>query len=246
MDEPHLDVSVSKISLMRALCVLDAFVKRVEKIGGRVEVRKEHWRENTIVVFGGEDVTAIRLREKHKQVPAPPDERKSWGANIDLEPTGLLVLDGGPSCYDRYHLRDTPKRRRIEEGLNDLIIGFVKTADHIRIKRRLAAEAQQRHEEQERIRRQQEEELRRKREELQRLQDAEQARVDELINHANSWRQSRIVRIYLDAVRQMLIQRDGELSEEGETAEYLAWAEQQAKRLDPLAKSPLSVLDESI
>jgi len=70
------------------------------------------------------------------------------------------------------YLRDTPKRRRIEDGLNDLIIGFVKKAGDLRIQRRREEEARKRREEEERIRRQKEEELRQKREALQKRQKA--------------------------------------------------------------------------
>jgi len=245
-DAPGVDVSLSSATTTRGLCIMDALVKRVEEIGGKVEVQGDRWRKETVVVFAGEKVASVRLREKNRQLRVPQDKNQLWQPTVRLEPTGLLILDGGPSCFNTCYLQDTPKLRRIEDGLNDLIIGFVVMAGRQRIYRREAEEARKRREEEERIRRQAEEELRRKREELQQRQKAEQARVDELVKHANSWRQSQIIRDCLDAARRMLVARDGAVPTEGEAAEYLAWAERQADRLDPLAKSPPSILDERL
>lgn len=247
---PTLNVEASKDAAGRALRIMDALIKRVEKIGGSVEITKEKWREyrtQTVVCFGGEEVSVIRLREKHNQVRVPPEKKEyAWECDTELQPSGLLLLDQGPSYFDSIKLRDTPKRRRIEDGLNDLIIGFVKKAGDLRIQRRREEEARKRREEEERIRRQKEEELRQKREALQKRQKAEQARVDELVDHAQAWRKSQLIRDYLGAVCDMLLKRDGAIAINGEAAAYLRWAHQQADRLDPLRPSPSSVLDERI
>lgn len=247
---PTLSVDVSKDNTGRALRIMDALIKRIEKIGGSVEVKKEKWREyrnQTVICFGGEEVCAIRLREKLNQVRIPPEEKKhSWGRDTDLRPSGLLLLDQGPTYSDSIMLKDTPKRRRIEDGLNDLIIRFVKQAGDLRIKRRKDEEARIRAEEEARIRRQKEEELRQQREALEKRQKAEQARVDELIHHAEAWQQSRLIRQYLSAICDFLLERDGAIAIDGEAAAYLRWAHQQADRRDPLRVSPPSVLDERI
>jgi hypothetical protein len=245
-----LPVNVSKETTSRALCIMDALIKRVEKIGGTVEIRKESWNERTtrpVVIFGGEEVSQIRLREKQNQVRIPPEKKtRPFGRNVELQPSGLLILYGRPSYLDSTLLRDTPKRRCIEDGLNDLIIGFVKRAGDMRIQRRLAEEARKQREELERIRRQQEEELRRRREELEKRQKAEQVRVDALVGEANAWRQSQIVRDYLDTICDVLLKRDGSVPINGQAADFLRWAHKQADRLDPLMTSPPSVLDERI
>jgi len=245
---PTLSVEVGKDMTTRALCIMDALIKRVERLGGSVEIKNERWHEwktQTIVCFGGEEVSAIRLREKQNQIRVPSDkDRGYFSSHTELRPSGLLILDRGPSCLNSILLRDTPKRRRIEDGLNDLIVDFVKQAGDLRIRRREEEEARRLQEERERIRRQQEEEVHRRREDLVERQKAEQARVDELVNHANSWRQGQIVREYLAAVCDMLLERDGAIAIDGEAAQYLRWAHQQAERLDPLRPSPPSVLDE--
>lgn len=247
---PTLSVHVSKDNTSRALRIMDAMIKRIEKIGGSVEVKNEKWREyrkQTVICFGGDEVCAIRLREKLNQVRVTQEEKKSrWDSDTDLRPSGLLLLDQGPTYFDSIMLKDTPKRRRIEDGLNDLIIRFVKQAGDLRIKRRKDEEARIRAEEEARIRRQKEEELRQKREVLEKRQNAEQARVDELIDHAEAWQQSRLIRQYLSAICDFLLERDGAIAIDGEAASYLRWAHQQADRRDPLRQSPPSVLDERI
>lgn len=94
------------------------------------------------------------------------------------------------------------------------------------------------------MRRHQEEILRQKREELAKRQKAEQARVYQLINHANSWQRSQLIRENLGAVCDLLLERDGAIGIQSEAAEYPRWAFQQADRIDPLKPTSPSVLDQ--
>jgi hypothetical protein len=245
---PAVNVEVGESMTVRALCIMDALIKRIEETGGVVQVVKEQWNEwrtHTVVSFGGEEVARLRLREKHNQVRRPPDKEWSY-PRTELVPAGWLILDEGPSYFSEVLLRDTPKHRRIEEGLNNLIVDLVKKAGRLRITRRKEEAAAKRKAEEEQVRQRQAEELRQRREELARRQKTEQARVDELVDHANSWRQSRIIREYLGALSDRLLERHGAIAIDSEAAQYLRWAHQQADRLDPLCPSPPSVLDERI
>ncbi len=247
-DRPTVCVSASKAQYERALRIMDALIKRVEKLGGRIEVREQSWRRHrteTVVCFAGETVSVIRLREKHRRVRVPKAEREFQWKESEMQPTGLLVLDDGTADHDGVLLQDTKKKHRIEDGLNDLVLGFIRQAGHARIDRRLAEAAQRREEEVARVQREQEEALRRRREAFAERQHAEQSRVDELLDHAAAWRQCEMVRDYLAAVTDMLLERDGSIALDGEAADYLKWAHQQADRLDPLRPSPPSVLDET-
>ena len=67
-----------------------------------------------------------------------------------------------------------------------------------------------------------------------------------MTQHAKDWKRSRDLRDYIDAKRKKHW-ADGGTIEPGEKfALWLEWAVQQADRLDPLVKSPPSVLDEDI
>lgn len=247
MRGPFLTIEVSESALSRALCIMDTLIKRVEALGGSVDVELNSYnrRPDSVVKLANEDVTSIRIREKHNQVRLPPNKKRNiFDSNTVLEPTGMLILDCGASCFAVTLLADTPKRRQIEDGLNELIIGLVRKAGDIRIRRRNEEAARKLREEEDRVRRIREDELRRQREEPLKRQKAEQARVDELVHHATSWRKTREIRDYLAAVTDQLLERDGSIGLYSEVANYLRWAHQQADRLDPLKPSPPSILDQ--
>lgn len=244
-----LNVSVSRNSLSRAMCILNAIIKRIEHLGGKVEVHKDQWRsETTEVVIAGEQVGSLRLRERYNQHRI---EKKTdsgyFDPKVTFTPNGLLVLDSGQSSYGcSIYCQDTAQKHRLEDRLDGVIIDFIKRAGFIRIGRRNAEAARLQHEIQEKERIKREEEIRRQREELQRKQKQEQDRIDELMRNVNRWRQSQDIRAFLEAAKKSILQRDGKLPETEEIAEYFIWAEKQANRYDPFKPSPHSVLDESI
>lgn len=246
---PILSIDVSESSETRALCIFDALIKRVEQLGGTIGIKTDRWsqwRFHTVACFGGEEVSQLRIRERRKQVHVPADKKKhSWDRDVEMQSTGLLVIDKGPGYVDTVLLGDT-KRKRVEDGLNDLVIEFIRLAGRMRIERRQAEVARQQREEEARIARQRQEELQKRRDDLAKRQKAEQARVDELVRHASGWEQSQQIRCYLASLCDMLLERHGAIGIESEAAEYLRWAHKQANRLDPLKPSPPSVLDEHI
>jgi hypothetical protein len=242
-EEGTLNVSVSKDSLRRALCFLDALLKAVEKVGGKVEAVRTQWERETVVSFCGEKVATLRLRERYRQQERerPLKDYGDWRRHESV-PTGRLVLDGA-SCY-KPHCQDTEKGRRVEGSVDGLVVHWAEEAGRVRAERRRREEEARRREEEERRRRECEAEALRLRQELQRKQQEEQARVDRLLTDAAAWRQSQVLREYIAAVERAAMSRDGRVEEGGETARWLAWAREQADRLDPFALSPPSVLDE--
>ncbi len=245
-----LCVSASNSSMGRALRIMDAIIKRIESAGGKVEVRKHKYKEHvtsTVVVIAGEDVSTIRLREKHNQVRTINENAKyHWDRNrTELVPSGLLCIDEGQSSYRGPILKDLQKSK-IEDGLAGMIIGFIEKAGELRIQRREKEEQDRRNAEAAKIRREREEVIRRKKAELKEKQDIEQAKVDELINHANNWRNSQLVREYLDALCEVCKLPTGDVSIGSPLADYLRWGCEQADRIDPLRENPHSVLDEFV
>jgi hypothetical protein len=203
---------------------LDALIKAVERVGGKVSTEWGYKAEKTSVSFAGEVVATIRLREKHTQT-------RPGG---DLIPTGRIMLDSGSSTYGPVYCIDTEEGKRIEDAINDLIIRWVKEAGKARIARREEEEECQREAEEERIRREREAERR-----------AEQSRVDRLIADADAWQKSQTLRAYIQAVEERAIREHGRIEEGSEPDCWLKWAHRQADRLDPLTPSPPSIIDET-
>jgi len=247
---PHgVTVEVSAPQVKRALRIMDALLKRVEQVGGKVEIHSKPYQDyhkQTVVKFGGDEVTVLRIREKHNQVRKKNEDTKySWERDrTELVPTGLLLIDEGPSGYGKPFLADG-KSTKLEDGLDALVVALVRTAGENRIRRREREAAERKKLQAERVRREREAELKRLRDELAQRQREEHARVEQLIQHAEAMRRSRLVREYLDELF-WLRAPDGVVDIDSTLAEYLRWGFQQADRLDPLRPSPPSVLDERI
>ena len=93
--------------------------------------------------------------------------------------------------------------------------------------------------------RKREEEKRMHAEKLHMLQK-EQERVTELIVNAQDWRKSKLIRKFVMAVQEDMVSGKCHYTFEGDFDEWVAWAHEQADRLDPLTPSPQSILDEEI
>jgi hypothetical protein len=240
-----INASVSKDLQQRALLFLDAVVKTVEQLGGKISDTGNQWLRNTVVSFAGEEVATIRLREKHKQAPRPPDPKyQSLSEGTDLVPAGRLVLDHGERDLRRVHCSDTENGRRIEDTINDLLIRWIEDAGKARIARREAEEKTRLREERGRLFRESLARQERRQQELLAEQKAEQSRVDRLMADAASWQKSQALRAYIQAVEERAIREHGSVEDGCELDRWLKWARQQADRLDPLAPSPPSILDE--
>lgn len=247
-----ISVVTSKGKRTRALCILDALVRRIEKIGGSIVQSsgqdyyghdQRRWLE---VHICGESLGELGIREKQRRVKVPEAERDPFEPASKLVDTGNLVLTVGPS-YGEITVKDT-KKKQIEDGLNDLIFALIRKAALIRDKRLEREEQERRRQEEADRRHREEQELKQRREELEKRQQAEQGRVDQLLDEVERRQLSKQVREYLDEVCEMLMKRHGvtSIGLESDGADFFRWAHQQADRIDPLKRSPPSVLDERI
>jgi hypothetical protein len=102
---PGLAIDVSDAQFPRALRIMDALIKAIERLGGRVKVEtpaRERWRTVTVIRFCSEVVTGIRIREKRTRVRrAPERSRRSWGPTTELVYNGPLVLDPGIGSFEQ-------------------------------------------------------------------------------------------------------------------------------------------------
>ncbi|MCC6207515.1 MAG: hypothetical protein IT488_05125 [Gammaproteobacteria bacterium] len=237
-----LDINVSQDSVDRAVRIMDALVKALEVRGYAVAVQDEPKRMTTVTVL--EEALEFALEEAvlYKERELTPaelkrKEREPWAyryPQYDIVTTGRLALKiRNVSLRGARLTWADGKRQRVEDCLNDFVIGLINAAVRKRADRL------------ERERREREwAEERRRREERARLIREEKERLQQLEMDAESWRKSQAIRAYLNAVQQEAIRKHGEVPAGSELERWLIWAVQQADRLDPLVDSPPSILDE--
>ena len=238
-----LDVAASKKGLSRAMRVMDALIKAIEKRGHAVAIRQQQYgRPETIVTIKGEEL-GLRLREKLDQVTHEPteeekDDKRRWPNSTRIQeydqvPSGRMELhieglwrSGGRTSWS------DAKKQRLETCLNSVVAGLLRAAG-LKHAERLKREHQ------ERIR-QAKEQIRTNR--FARIRQ-EHGRVATLLREAEDWQKSQKIRQYVDAVRKTVLQKHDVIQEGSDIASWLAWASAQADRIDPLIQTPPSILD---
>ncbi len=225
-----LAVHVGPCSLSRALRIMDALIKGLEARGYPVATEAGDERATTVTVLG--IPLEIELREQitqvpHKLTPAEKAEQKrsAWLylPKYDHHLSGQLTLGiktwghGG-----RCNWADG-KKQRIEHCLNAFTAGLIQAA--------IRKQAQELEWQRERQRR---EEERRQHEEQERIRREETARFQALEQEVGDWQRANQIRAYVEAARQAAIKRDGVIVAGCDLAHWLAWALQQADRIDPI------------
>ena len=264
MPDGCLNILVSEKLQKRAFRIMDTLIKACEARDWRVKALRETWASTIVNVQGCE--IAIELSEGLRQIPRKLDkwmEETEDGTLVkrkrgpyELATNGRLTLKimYAGSRWHWKQWRDT-KCRRLEDMLNDMITSLAAAREHKIQRDKERAEAEKRAAEEaerrrvaERLRLEEEErqaELRRAR---QRVIEAEQERVDELMADAEAWDQSLKLRAYINACvakSQASAKTDeSDIGAAHEFRKWVAWAQAQADRLDPLTESPPSVLDE--
>jgi hypothetical protein len=235
-----LNVAVAKQSVNRALRIMNALVKALDRFGFQFKSTDDEWRKKFRVTFMGE-AFEFRLREKTKRqdhVPTEAEKAKqakyhfqSYPAH-DYIPTGMFELAVSNSGYwsPDQTWRDG-KDHRVEDDLNEFVVVLLEMVDRAQVARVSKERAER--EQQERERRRYDLEQRRRK---------EQKRVDALLAEAQSWEKSRLIRTYVAAVREKAINGKG-IEPGSDLDRWLTWASAQADRFDPLTASPASVLD---
>ncbi len=220
-----LDLRITKDCLARALRIMAALIQILERGGFKVVVDKRATESTSAILYG--EKIRFGLIERSRQVkPAPnPNGSSAYSyGSIRLEPTGILSIEvwnyysGGPQKVWRD--RDSAK---LEEQLPRCAAGMMRIA----LKER--ADEKARHER----------ELAREKRiaaveaELEKIEQ-EEKNIRSLRKEATAWHRAERIREYIAAVR------EGGLKD----AEWIAWAERQADRLDPLKERPKSIVDD--
>lgn len=232
-----LNVQVGMDSVPRALLILDALLRAVEAIGGKLIETKEAKPDIRLRLLG-QDVGGLSLWENRRQVHNPKWKEDSWfESRTILVPGGdLSFASTAPYVENRAH--DTPKHR-LEESLNKIVVRWAENVGRLPIEKRLAEERAAKRAEEERLK--QEQWVRRQRLQLEFTdrQRVEREQFEKLKALAARWHESRQIRAYIAAVAEQTIVQGG--SRTG----WCEWAMKQADRLDPLVEAQPSVLDMS-
>ena len=213
-------------------------MKALEKRGWRVSVGTGDDRKTYVTVL--EQRVAFGIREKLKQVKnEPPKPVRGFDGQMytpyrsvnQTIPSGKLALvlrdTWGLSVHRSW---DESESRRLEERLNEFVVAVVARAEEqLESARRAEEHARQRREA---------DELRWERE---RQQQLEVAKIAALTRQADAWERSHCIALYLAAVRSAARQARVEVAPGWPLGDWIAWAEEYVRRLDPL-NDPLKTL----
>lgn len=216
----HLDLHVSKTSLNRALRIMHALVRAAERRGYAVKNSKLSPYPTQMVI--GDEPMKFKLFEKsdRRDRELTAEEKRKPAHEISdrwvYTPSGVLTFEID-EYSDHAQRRWTDKPDKPLEGqLNDIMIGFVLTAEALRARRL-----------------RQEEEARRRRE-AERRYHIEEKRRSTLNKHVESWHVSQKLRTYLQACERSITEGKGISEPASDEARWLGWAHSYADRLDPL------------
>ena len=241
-----IDVRVSRAQLARALRIADALFKAFKSRGWPVEVGDD---VTNVLVLGHPIGIVIEEGVETIEITPKPDLEGEYRFHYDRRetvrrPSGVLAvrIREHHHFWGGNHRRNwrSSKTRRLEERLNDVLIGLVKLVSAIRAdvaerERREALERERQARADAALK-----EQRRLKEELAR----EKANVQELLHLADDWRRSQDLRQLVEEAR-----RRGEVCRPGsdgrDIKDWIEWALRQADRLDPFVPSPPSILDDA-
>ena len=233
----QLSIEVGADSVHRALCLMNAFIKEVEAIGGnvRVDEYKKFSYESTVgtLFIFAEEIQEIRLRERVRREVKDP-KSKSMFPDYNYYPSGDFILDTGGDWNNKILFRDS--HVRLESKLKDIVLWFIRNAGLMRLERRRKAAEESARAEQLRVAREDRATIKKQHDELKSKQDAERNKLQQLFDAAEAWQKSQILRAYIKVVA----------NSKGIDSHWQAWANEHADRLDPLTISPYSILDESL
>lgn len=245
---PILDATrVSNVSLDRALRVLNAVLRGAETLGWTfvppppdpaIEQRQRFPRstyrppEYGHLMVDSEPVQ-LRIDERQRQSDHVMTDKEKldrkrgslfWMPRFDYMPTGELRLHATEPGYTyRTQTWKDTARRPLETKVPRILHGLLT----------IALERKQ-HREEERLRRIAEREAERLRELVRQRRAANTKLIHTLEAQAGAWARAQLLRRYLRAARRSVGDRTITTDLQGQSIDYLAWAEHYVNQLDPL------------
>lgn len=228
--EKVLPISVSPHGLNRALCIFDQLLKAFDKRNYSYFISENRTSELFVSMIG--EKVEFRLMEVVTQsdyVPTLEQKRRKEEADIDwwprytYNPTGKfqLIIESYVSGIQK--IWTDKKNKKVEDYLNDFIVGLMRGAIVLR-KRRLI--------------RDKEDQLRKieleQYEKLIAIQKEEQGKIKQLLDDAKNYHQANLIREYIAARLNKFKYDDGS----AELRNWKKWAESIADNIDPICLKP--------
>jgi hypothetical protein len=243
-----LDINVSRKSLSRALRIMEALIKALEKRGGSVSISGESTLVAILDIRLGFGISEQLVRKKIEARDHDLDSYYRFGhSRFDEQriPSGILCLTlNDPDFYWDSHYRKNwrgSEKRPLENSLDSFMKGLLNLAVHKRERIRQKEEEKRQQLERQRIRQEEE----RLRAEKRRQIKEEQERLSSLVSAAEAWEKSILVRDFINAVEAAARAGYYPIEPKEKLENWLKWAREQADRLDPVTPSPPSILDEA-
>lgn len=222
----QLNIRVSPQHLSRAVRIMNALLLALEARGHQVGIQ-DGFKKAFGVRMNGAPVE-FGLEEKFQRIERSEEKSQKqdpWGyRRFEYVSTGMLMLkitewgaDGLQKTWS------DGKTTKLENCLNDFVVGLLRVAEAVKVRRLKQEQEEQLRREAER--RRQEEAVKRQKE-LARLQALEQ--------EAANWAKAQQLRTYLSALKDMLTAKHGAIQPGSQADQWLIWAHQHADRLDPL------------
>jgi hypothetical protein len=215
-DHEGVDVRVSKRMFRTALAVLDLLIKDLEK--REIEVVNEPGYNGGTFAVRGRDRCALSVTEHHRRVEhvlTAQEEARAAKYDWDRPPKWDYVASGELSISPggRVDLKD---ETTVKVTVNEAVAGVERELERKRASREAAEESQRREwERQSRI-------------------EQDKQKKESMLKSARQLHEYRLLLEYIEEVRRVG-RVPGDQLEPGQTLEqWLAWAEEKARRLHPL------------
>jgi hypothetical protein len=230
--ESCLDIRVGAQSLDRALRIMDAIIKSLEKRGYEVTARSRNNQDTAAIVLGEKVCLGIEEgshRRERELTSQEKKDRERWPNLYTTTPyiyvpSGMLSLKIKVwGCGTLRKQWSDGTKQRLEDRLNDFVMGLLRVSEGLTAARL---------EREERERRWEEEKRRREEQERQRKEEEERIRI--LENTVSNWQKSQQVRSFITAFREAAIAKHGYIEHGSELDKWLQWASDYADRIDPL------------
>lgn len=207
-----LDILVTKDSTRRALLIINALLKALEKRDYPVSIEDG---STTVLIHDRQVSFGITESVKRIELTEGIEVEYSWEREWEYLPTGKLTLEIKERFHGQKVIRDG-KIQRLEDCLNRFILLLVESVEIMKI------------EEVEREARWREYEKQREIDQLaRRKREMEKVRTEKLFKSSTEWQECQMMRAYISSVRANSEDQAGQL-------EIKAWIEWATVRLDSL------------